>query len=80
MFETTQMTFVVPNILPSVPLLAFVVAKIFIFFFFIESWLSSREGDFANHGSIATKVLGVQRGEPGLAVGAVKGGRRKRSI
>lgn len=50
MFETVQMTFAVPNILLSVPLLASMIAEIF----FIERWLSSREGDFANHGSVAT--------------------------
>lgn len=44
MFESVQTTYAVPNILLSVLLLAFIIAGTF----FTESWLSSREGDFAN--------------------------------
>ena len=70
MFETIQITFAVPNILLSVPLLAFIIAKIF-----FERWLSS-EGDFANHGSIATNQ-GLRRSALGAkALCGSSGGRK----
>ena len=72
MFETIQMAFAVPNILLSVPLLAFIIAKIF----FIERWLSSREGDFANHGSIATSQ-GLRHSALGARALCGSSGRRK---
>lgn len=73
MFETIQMTLAVPNTLLSVPLFAFIIAKI---------CFLSRGGSQVLGVALKTmrvlppnKVLGVQHGEPGLSVGAVEGRR-----
>lgn len=73
MFETLQMTSAEPNILFSVPLLSFIIAKFD--FIFIKRRLSSRRGDCASHGRRAT-IQGLECS----ALGTVEGGRHKSSI
>lgn len=72
-FETIQMTLTVPNTLLSVPLFAFIIAKIC----FLSRGDSQVLGVALKTMGVLppNKVWGVQHGEPGLSVGAVEGGR-----